>query len=65
MAVRAEDSSTMVLSAAHAAAVGGGDGVGDQVMLQASRFPEVLPEPDGDAGFGEARGDAQDGLLRR
>jgi hypothetical protein len=39
MAVRAEESSTMVLSAAQAAAGGAADGVGDQVMLRASRFP--------------------------
>ncbi len=39
MAVRAEESSTMVLSAAQAAAGGAADGVGDQVTLRASRFP--------------------------
>jgi hypothetical protein len=55
----------MVLSAAQAAAVGGGDGVGDQGDVAGIEVAEVLPEPDGDAGFGEAGGDAQDGLLRR
>src|SRR6266849_2458236 len=44
-------------------AVGGGDRVGDQGDVVLVEVAEVLAEPDGDAGAGEAGGDPQDGLL--